>query len=297
MSKGLKEVSSEKMKVFLQRFTKNIFLGILTGTIVTTLLDSSSATIVMVIALVNAGVLTFRQSMGVILGSNIGTTIGCQIFAYDIGEYSFLPLAIGILILLMSKTTLKKNIGKSTIGLGLIFSGMYLMGISVEPLKNYEPIIAYLTKMEGPLWGTLAGGIFTLIIQSSSAMLGIVISLARQGLITLPAATAIMFGAEIGTCFDTLVASIGRTRDALRAGLFHLIFNIVTVSLGVLMIKPFIRLVEIISLNADLDRKVANAHVLFNLFGVVLFLFLTPFVEKILHTVILNKPNSHSKLN
>ncbi len=289
MSDGLKEIGSDKMKRLLEKTTSNIFAGIFVGTLVTTVLDASSATIMMVIAMVNANLLTSRQSYGIILGSNIGTTIGCQIIAYDVGEYAAIPLFIGFIIFLAAKSEKTKQIGKSVLGIGLIFFGLKFIGAAVEPLRELPSFTKLMTEIENPYWGALTGAITTLIIQSSSATVGITLSLANQGLITLPGAIAIMLGAEIGTCSNTLLASIGRSREAVRAGLFHLLFNITTVIIGIALVNPFITLVSAISGEATLARQIANAHVLFNVLGALLFVGFIPIISKILLKIIPDK--------
>nr|WP_206054846.1 Na/Pi symporter [Nitrosococcus wardiae] len=288
-SRGLRAVGSARMKNILATSTRNAFMGVLTGALATVVLESSSVTIIMVIALVNAGLLTFEQSLGVILGANIGTTIGTEIIALDITTYLAIPmLLIGGLILRAKKTRIRQ-VGISLLGMGLIFFGLAVMSGSLNPLRDYPPLIESLSKLEDPFWGVLSGGLVTLMIQSSSATLGIIISLADQGLITLSGAVAAILGAEIATCSDTLLATIGRSREAVRAGIFHLFFNISTVTLGILFFFPFLELVEWISLDASLPRQVANAQVLFNLLGVLLFIQFIPLIAKIINTVIPNK--------
>lgn len=286
MSDGLKAIGSDKMKRLLEKTTNNIFAGILVGTVVTTILDSSSATIIMVIAMVNAQLLISRQAFGIILGSNIGTTISCQIVAYDVGEYSAIPLIIGFIIFLATKPDKTKQIGKSILGIGLIFFGLQYIGQSVEPLKELSSFTNLMTKIENPYLGTLTGAITTFAIQSSSATVGITLSLAHQNLITLSGAIAVMLGAEIGTCSDTLLATIGRSREAVRVGVFHLLFNIVTVIIGIILINPLINLVTIISGEASLARQIANAHILFNVLGVLLFVGFIPLISKTLTKII-----------
>lgn len=286
MSDGLKEIGSDRMKRLLEKTTNNVFAGILIGTIVTTFLDSSSATIIMIIAMVNAQLLTSRQAFGIILGSNIGTTIGSQIIAFDVGEYSAIPLIIGFIIFLAAKSQKTKQIGKSILGIGLIFFGLQYIGQAVEPLRELSSFTNLMTKIENPYWGAATGAITTFIIQSSSATVGITLSLANQSLITLPGAIAVMLGAEIGTCSDTLLASIGRSREAIRVGLFHLLFNIVTVIIGITLINPLVKLVASTSGEASLARQIANAHVLFNVLGVLLFVCFIPLISKTLTKII-----------
>jgi len=282
MSDGLRAIAGDRMKRILGRFTTNRFAGVLTGAIATTVLDSSSVTIVMVIAMVNAGVLTFVQSLGVIMGSNIGTTVSSQLIAFNVDEYAPLALLAGFVLHMMGKTERRKQIGSIVLGIGLIFFGLGQMGNAVEPLRDHRPVLDLLARLESPWLGVLIGAALTVLIQSSSATLGIVITLASQGLITLPAGIAVMLGAEIGTCADTLVATVGRSREAVRAGVFHLLFNITTVIAGVLFVEQFTRLALRISGGADVARQIANAHMLFNVLGVLVFIGATPLLARAL---------------
>lgn len=285
-SNGLKAISSEKMENLLAQATKNIFTGVLTGAVVTTVLESSSVTVIMAIALVNARLLTFEQTLGVIMGANIGTTIGAEIIAFDINAYLSIPLIVFGIFLLRAKKTRTRQIGTSTLGIGLIFFGIMVMSEAVKPLRDYPPLIELMAELKDPVWGALTGGFVTLVIQSSSATLGIIISLADQRLITLPGAIAVMLGAEIATCADTLLATLGRSREAVKAGIFHLFFNTATVLLGIVFFSPFLKLVERISMDASLPRQVANAQVLFNILGVLLFIKFIPMITKALNKAI-----------
>lgn len=289
LSEALKKVAGERMKNLLAKFTTNRFAGVLTGTAATTLLDSSSVTIIMVIALVNASLLTFSQSLGVIMGSNIGTTISSQIIALQINEYAPLALVIGFGLYFIGRSKKSKQIGLLIFAIGLIFFGLDVMGKAVEPLQKHEPFIKLMTHMENPLLGALMGAAFTVLIQSSSATLGIVIILASQNLISLPAGIALMLGAEIGTCADTLLATIGRSREAIRAGIFHLLFNLITVSIGVVFASQLATLVTYISGGAPISRQIAHAHVLFNVAGVALFIGFTPLLARALIWLIPDK--------
>lgn len=277
------------MKLLLGKFTSNVFGGILTGALATTILDSSSVVIIMVIAMVNAQLLTSGQSLGIILGSNIGTAVGSQIIAFEVGEFSAIPLVIGFIIFLTGNDGKVKQIGKSILGLGLVFFGLYYISASAEPLKAMFFFANLMLQIENPYKGALTGAIATFLIQSSSATLGIVLSLAHQNLISLSAAIAVMLGAEIGTCSNTLFATIGRSRDAVRAGVFHLFFNVVSLVLGLILIKPFLALVNMVSGEASLTRHIANAHILFNILGVMLFVAFVPMISKALFKIIPNK--------
>lgn len=217
LARGVEPLASDRARQLLDRFTTNRFAGVVTGAVATTVLDSSSVTIILVIALVNGGLLTFSQSLGVILGSNIGTTVSSQIFALDLEAYSPLILLAGFLLFVTAgRSEWRRHVGLAVLGLGLVFFGLHYMGEAVGPLREDPQFMRWMTGLERPLLGLAVGAIATVVIQSSSAMLGIVITLAGQGLLTLPAGLALMLGAEIGTCADTLVAAIGRTRAALR---------------------------------------------------------------------------------
>lgn len=282
LSLALRQVAGDQMKGILDRFTRTIPMAILTGTVVTTLLDSSSVVIILTIALVSAGALPFRNSLGVVLGANIGTTISSQLFAFDLGQYAVVAMLPGLLLLSLSKKRKGRTAGRALFCFGLLFFSLFLIGEAAAPLKEYRGVEAWLLKLENPLRGAASGALLTLIVQSSSATLGMVIKLAAKGLVTLPAGIAIMLGAELGTCSDTLLATIGRGRPALKTGLFHLFFNFVTITLGLLLIGPFTALVLRLAGHADVARQIAHAHVLFNVVGVLLFAPLLPLCQRLL---------------
>jgi phosphate:Na+ symporter len=279
---SLRHLAGERVKGLLDRFTKSIPAAILMGTIVTTLLDSSSVVIILAIALVSAGALPFRNSLGVVLGANIGTTISSQLFAFDLGQYAVFAMLPGLLLLSFSKKRTGRASGRALFCFGLLFFSLFLIGEAAAPLKDYQGVQAWLLKLENPVRGAGAGALLTLLIQSSSATLGMVIKLAAKGLLTLPAGTAVMLGAELGTCSDTLLATIGRGRAALKTGLFHLIFNATSITLGLLLIRPFTALVLLVAGHADVARQIAHAHVLFNVAGVLLFAPLVPLCQRLL---------------
>ena len=286
LSDHLKELSGDKMKKALDRFTSSLFTGILTGIIVTILLDSSSAVIIMAIALVNAHAMTFRQAMGVVMGANIGTTISSQIFALNIGEYAALPVAAGFLLMLLHKRKVYRDIGAVIFSFGLIFFGLFTMEEAVEPLRNSNYFVSWMHSLDTTWKGVSTGAIVTLVIQSSSATVGMVIGLASQGLLTFGAAVAVMLGAELGTCADTLVATVGRSRAAIRTGVFHLVFNLITITLGVILLSAFTEFVLYISGTASISQKVANAHMLFNTLGVIIMIPFVPLLEKMMKKLV-----------
>ena len=294
ISETIQKAVGQNAKKWILKFTSNIFSGILTGTIITILLDSSSAVIIITIIFVNSNVLTFRQSMGIILGANIGTTMSSQIIAMDIGKYSPILLLIGFILLLTSKSEKISNTGKLILYFGVLFFGLFTMENALEPLKNNDYFVDWLKKAENPFIGSLIGAIATIIVQSSSATIGMAIILSKKGLISLAGGIAIMLGAELGTCSDTLLATIKGSRQALKAGLFHLIFNILSIILGLLFFTPFLLFIELISKNAPIERALANAHMIFNISGVLIFVWTIPLFEKILNKWLPDKNNSES---
>lgn len=291
LSEGLEEMGTERMKGFLSKCTTNRFAAVLTGAVATTFLESSSVTIIMVIAMVSAGVLTFVQSLGVVLGSNIGTAVGAQIISLDIEQYVPILMFAGLLLLFIGKTQTWKNLGIILLGFGLMFYGLEAIDEAMKPFRNYQPFIDLMQTLgKNPLLGALVGAIFTLIIQSSSATVAIVITLASSGLISLPAGIAIMLGAEVGTCADTLVATIGRGRPPLRTGVFHLLFNVVSAILGIIFAPLLVQLVLAVSGGAGVGRQVANAQILFNLIGVAVVILFLPAVARLLEKLIPGAP-------
>jgi phosphate:Na+ symporter len=281
LADALAELSTERMKAFLSMFTTNRFAGVFTGIVATTLLESSSVTIIMVIAMVSSGVLTFVQSLGVVLGSNIGTAVGAQIIALNIKTYVPALMFAGLMIAFLGRSSTQKNLGLILLGFGLMFYGLEAIDDAMRPFRTYQPFIDLMQTLgRNPLLGALVGCIFTIIIQSSSATVAIVITLASSGLIGLPAGVAIMLGAEVGTCSDTLVATIGRGRAAVRTGVFHTLFNLLSAILGILFAPLLVQLVLAVSHGAGVGRQVANAQILFNLIGVAAVILFLPAIAR-----------------
>lgn len=292
LSEGLEDMGTERMRGFLSKCTTNRFAGVATGAVATTLLESSSVTIIMTIAMVSAGVLTFVQSLGVVLGANIGTAIGAQIISLDIEQYVPMLMFAGLLLLFLGKTKTWKNLGIVLLGFGLMFYGLEAIDEAMKPFRTYEPFIDLMeTLANNPILGAAVGALFTVIIQSSSATVAIVITLASSGLISLPAGVAIMLGAEVGTCADTLIATIGRGRPALRTGTFHLSFNLLSAILGIIFAPLLVQLVLAVSGSAGVGRQVANAQILFNGIGVAVMVIFLPAIAQILQRFIPDTEN------
>lgn len=278
----LKDLLGERARILLGKFTHNLFTGILSGIVITLILDSSSAVIIMTIILVNSGALTFRQAIGIVMGANIGTTFSSQLIALDIGRFSPIAMVIGLLFTMLAKSERVSKSGKVILYFGILFFGLFTMETAVEPLKSDSRFAEWMVALENPVRGSMVGALVTLIIQSSSATVGMVITLAKKGLITLAGSIAVMLGAELGTCSDTLLATIRGSRQAIRTGLFHLFFNLTSIIIGLACFPLYVSLIENISGNASLEQKVANAHMLFNALGVILFLPFTRYVEKLM---------------
>ena len=283
MGEALKVVAGEKMRLILGRLTTNRLMGLVTGTVVTAIIQSSSVTTVMLVGFVTANLMSLSQAIGVILGADIGTTITAQIVAFPVKKYALLLVATGFLMTFVSRKEDIRQYGILVMGLGLIFFGMGVMSDAMKPLRSYEPFIALMQNVSNPLIGILVSTAFTALVQSSSATMGIVIVLASQGLISLEGGIALALGANIGTCATAGLAAIGKPREAVRVAVAHVTFKIAGVLLIVWFIPPFADLVRAISpaaehlsgmdrLAADTPRQVANAHTLFNV-GIA-FLFL-----------------------
>jgi phosphate:Na+ symporter len=286
LSEVIQAALGENAKSWILKFTSNTFFSVLTGTIVTMLLDSSSAVIIITIVFVNAKLLTFRQAMGIVLGANIGTTFSSQIIAMDIGKYSPVLLLIGFILLLAAKSEKVNNTGKVILYFGVLFFGLFTMEQAVEPLRDSPQFMLWLQKTENPYMGALIGAIVTLVIQSSSATVGMTIILAKKGMLSLAGSIAVMLGAELGTCSDTLLATIKSNRDAVKTGIFHLIFNLFSIIIGLLLFSPFLNLVEHLSIGVSIERAVANSHMMFNISGVLIFVWFLPFFEKSLNRIL-----------
>lgn len=300
MAEGLEAIAGDRAKSLISKFTTNRFAGVATGTVATTILDSSSVTIIIVIAMVSAGLLSFVESLGVVLGSNIGTTIGAQIVAFKINEYAPIAMFIGFLLIFFGKQERWKQIGLITLGVGLLFFGLEIIENAMEPFKDYKPFIKLMETLgNNTLLGAGIGALFTILVQSSSATVAIVVTLASQGLVSLPAGVALVLGAEVGTCADTLVATIGRERPAVRTGIFHLLFNIVSASVGILFASQLAGLAQWVSRLAgagdDVARQIANAQLIFNLLGVALIIGFLPLVARGLERLIPDGKNQNKQ--
>ena len=246
MSSGLENVAGNKMKQILEKLTANRFLGVLVGAGITAVIQSSSATTVMVVGFVNSGMMTLRQAVWIIMGANIGTTITGQLIALDVGAFAPIIAFVGVAMIVFLKSEKLHHIGSILAGLGVLFIGMDMMSAAMKPLANSEEFVGLLTKFENPVLGILAGTVFTALIQSSSASVGILQALANSGAIGLGSAAFVLFGQNIGTCVTALLASIGTSRNARRTTVIHISFNVIgTIIFTTLcLITPLIAFME-----------------------------------------------------
>ena len=275
MSSGLEAAAGNQMKRILERLTSNRILGVLVGAGITAVIQSSSATTVMVVGFVNSGMMTLRQAVWIIMGANIGTTITGQLIALDVGVIAPLLAFVGVALVVFIKRPSVRYWGQIVAGLGILFIGMNMMSDSMKPLQDSQVFINLMTTFQNPLIGILVGAVFTAIIQSSSASVGILQTLARSGLIGLNSAVYVLFGQNIGTCITAVLASIGTSRNAKRTTIIHLMFNIIGTILFTLacMFFPLTSFVEGWTPGSP-SAQIANMHTLFN---VVTTLLLLPF--------------------
>ncbi|RHC20935.1 Na/Pi cotransporter family protein [Roseburia intestinalis] len=290
MSQGMEAAAGNKMKQILERLTTNRYLGVLVGAVITAIIQSSSATTVMVVGFVNSGMMTLRQAVGVIMGANIGTTITGQLIALDAGAIAPFIAFLGVVLVVFLKQPKVRNIGGILAGLGVLFIGMEMMSTAMMPLRDSKAFIDMMTKFSNPLLGILAGAIFTALIQSSSASVGILQALATSGAISFSGAVYVLFGQNIGTCITAVLASIGTGRNAKRTTIIHLSFNIIGTAVFTIlcMLTPLTSWVGGFT-PANPAAQIANMHTLFNIVTTILLLpagnLLAKLAEKILPDV------------
>ena len=273
MSSGLEAAAGSKMKLILERLTANRFLGVLVGAGITAVIQSSSATTVMVVGFVNSGMMTLNQAVWIIMGANIGTTITGQLIALDVGALAPLFAFIGVAMVVFVKMPRAHHIGQIMAGLGVLFIGMEMMSSSMMPLRDSQAFVDLTTRFSNPLLGIAVGALFTALIQSSSASVGILQALATSGAISFSSSVFILFGQNIGTCITAVLASIGTSRSAKRATIIHLMFNIIgTVLFTILCILfPLADLVASFTPDAP-AAQIANMHTIFNIVTTLLLL-------------------------
>ena len=301
MTKALKSAAGDYMKDILGKLTRNRFVGVGMGAFVTAIIQSSSVTTVILVGFISAGLMSMSQSVAVIIGANIGTTITAQILAFKVTKIALPLIAGGFLMSFTAKRENWRQIGMIILGLGLVFYGMSIMSTALNPLRSYDPFIQFMISMQNPLLGVAVGALFTAVVQSSSATTGILIVMASQGLIGLESAIAIALGANIGTCVTAGLASIGKPREAVRAAVVHTLFNVAGVLLWIAFIPQLVELAQWMSpsaegltgtalLAAETPRQIANVHTFFNIANALIFVGFTAQIARLVEWMIPDRP-------
>ena len=298
MGEGLQKSTGPKLEKAIELLTSNVVMGVLVGAVVTGIIQSSGATTVMVVGFVNAGIMTLYQAIGIIMGANIGTTVTAQLVSFDVSILSSIALGIGIVLYMIglkSKPTLK-NISEILIGFAILFIGMRFMKDAVAPLSEYPFVRSILASIANqPILALIAGFLMTTCLQSSSASMGILIALASQGLMPLHGALPILYGDNIGSCTTSLLSSIGTNKNAKRAALMHLCFNVIGTLLFMFILnKPITMIVTRLD-PTDISRQIANSHTLFNIVNVILLLPFSKFIVKLAMLIIPDKDDEEKE--
>lgn len=290
MGEGMQKAAGDRMRHILEVLTGNLFSAILVGTIVTGIIQSSAATTVMVVGFVNAGLMTLRQAIGVIMGANIGTTITAWIIAIDLSAWALPAIGIGFILSMVTKNKTYRYFGQTILGFGLLFLGINVISNSMAIVKDSPKVLElFATISKSPIAALLVGMGVTILIQSSSATTGFLITLGNQGLISFDAALPIILGANIGTCITAILASIGTSRNAKKAATAHLLFNVVGSVLAMLLLPSFTQLIQLISHSNNFGHLVANAHTVFNLINTLLWVGLVGYLEKAVNLLVPGK--------
>lgn len=299
MGDALTNFAGPKLRGYVEKYTSNPIMGVLVGIVITGLIQSSSATTVIAISFVRAGVMSLEQAIGVILGANIGTTVTSILIGFDLGYLSYFIALIGVVITMFSAKRRNKYIGEILVGFGLLFIGLEMMGSSLSELSKidgFEKVVANMAQ--NPIIAVIVGAGLTALIQSSSAFIGITQSLFASGAIDLKLALALMFGANIGTCITAILASIGGSLSARRTSTFHVLFNVIISVIFLIFLAPYESLVRTIAefLGTNKLMTIAVGHFTFNFIGMILFLPLIKYIGKFLRKLIPGKDSIFSDL-
>jgi phosphate:Na+ symporter len=301
MTGALTAAAGSRLQEVLSKLTANRFLGVLAGAFVTAVLNSSTITTVLMVGFVSAGLMSLSQTVPMIMGANIGSTITAQIIAFDLKALTPFMLAVGFLLRALGRNVLLRQLGSIVLGLGLLFLGIQFMGDATRPLRTFQPFIDLMQEMRNPLIGIILGAIFTAVVQSSAATLAIVIALASQGLMPLEAGIALVLGANIGTCGTAMLASIGKSAEAVQVGVVHLLFNFLGVLFWVFLIPQLADLVRHISptapdlqglerLAAETPRQVANTHTIFSVVNTLILIWFAGPLARLAQRIVPSRP-------
>lgn len=278
MGNALQKTAGSKLKQILAALTNKRIMGVFVGAVVTMIVQSSSATTVMTVGFVNAGLMNLNQAIGVIMGANIGTTVTAQLVAFKLTDAAPLIIGSGMVLFLIGKKKKTKDVAEIFIGFGILFLGMALMKEAIEPLEESQIFIDILSNFNNPLIGILAGFGITALLQSSSATTGLLLAVAGSGLITVEMAFPIIFGQNIGTCVTAMISSIGANKTARRAAVMHLLFNLIGTAIFLIVLRKPVESIVFMITPTGIERQIANAHTLFNVINVAI---MYPFANQI----------------
>ena len=281
MSEGLQRTAGNRLRRWLEALTKNRIMAVAAGTAVTVVIQSSTATTVMVVGFINSGLMQLSQAVGVIMGANIGTTFTGILITFKISVIAPIAAFIGVVILMISKNKKTKDIGGIIAGIGILFIGMNMMSDAMKPLSSSEEFMGLLQQAKNPFIGLIAGAVLTAVLQSSTAMTGVLIALATAGVLDLQTGIFILFGTNVGTCITAMLASIGATKMAKRAAVVHLLFNVIgAVIFSVIVLLPigFINMIEQF-IPSNSAMQLAGMHIIFS---VVTTILLLPFIKQLI---------------
>src|SRR5215469_6671144 len=304
LTDGLKAIAGDRLPVLLARMTSNRFKGLFAGAAITALLNSSTITTVLLVGFVSAGLMTLMQTIPMIMGANIGSTFTAQIIAFNVSALTPFMLALGFLGYAFAPRKILRELGGALLGLGLLFLGIQFMSEATHPLRTFRPFIDAMQTMKNPLLGIVIGAVFTAIVQSSAATLGLIIALGSEGLMPLEAAIPLILGANIGTCGTALLAAIGKSAEAARVSIVHLLFNVIGVLLFVFLIPQLADFARLISpsapelegtarLAAETPRQVANIHTLFSVVSALVLIWFTRPMARLAELIV---PERRSKV-
>lgn len=301
MGDGLENAAGAKLKRMLEVLTGNRFLAVLVGFVVTAIIQSSTATTVMVVGFVNAGMMSLAQAVGVIMGANIGTTVTSLLIALNFSSVAAAAVLVGVILMLASKKTVVKNLGAIFTGFGLLFLGIDMMSDSMAPLRESAGFMNFIVTVSEsplrPLFGIILGIVMTAVLQSSSASVGVLQTLAMQGLVPLKFSVFVLFGQNIGTCLTALFSTVGAKKNSKRAAVIHLLFNLIGTGIFILiaLLTPYVEWIE--KLSPDPMAQIAISHIVFNIVSTVIMFPFANVLVKLSCLLVPGKDDSESEMH
>lgn len=301
MGDGLENAAGAKLKRMLEVLTGNRFLAVLVGFVVTAIIQSSTATTVMVVGFVNAGMMSLAQAVGVIMGANIGTTVTSLLIALNFSSVAAAAVLVGVILMLASKKTVVKNLGAIFTGFGLLFLGIDMMSDSMAPLRDSAGFMNFIVTVSEsplrPLFGIILGIVMTAVLQSSSASVGVLQTLAMQGLVPLKFSVFVLFGQNIGTCLTALFSTVGAKKNSKRAAVIHLLFNVIGTGIFILiaLLTPYVEWIE--KLSPDPMAQIAISHIVFNIVSTVVMFPFAKVLVKLSCLLVPGKDDSESEMH